>query len=321
MLPRTLGSLALATALAAQTPPCIAFNDATTTVSNAITLTAFSGPNGSAFRFTPATTLVLQAAELFTESAFATSSGYMTLEVWDDDPATSLPGTRLGGGTWQCHQNLGIGWHGANFDSIVIVLAGEDYWLVWREPGGSRVPYEAGGTTLPMARFVGGAWVAQANAQPLKWRGYCSQLDAANVQAIGAGCASAAGAVPAAFTNHDPQLGNANFQFEATGFAPGTIGVAILGADASWVSLPVPGAPANCFVHNQALVLLVVAVGTGNQQAQHAVGAAGHCWLDLPIPLDPLLVGFVLDAQFAGLDPGSSDPLPFVFTNGVRATL
>ena len=83
MLARTLCSLVLATALAAQTPPCIAFNDATTSVSAAITLTGFTGPNVTAYQFTPSGTLALQAIEIFTSSSFSTTSGYMTVELWD----------------------------------------------------------------------------------------------------------------------------------------------------------------------------------------------------------------------------------------------
>jgi hypothetical protein len=302
MLSRLPCSLVLGSALAAQATPCIAFNDTSTSVSAAITLTGFAGPNVTGFRFTPTSALTLQAVEIFTASQFATTSGYMTVEIWDENPATTLPGTRLAGGTWQCHSNLGLGWHGANLDGIAVLQLAQNYWLVWREPGGSRVPYETGGTVMSTARFLNNAWVAQAAAQPLKWRGHCSQLASATAVPVGAGCASSTGSVPAAFTNHDAVQGNADFQFEATGFAPGTIGVAILGTNPFWPSIPVPGTPPNCAVHNEALVLLVVPVGTGNQQAQHTTGAAGHCWLDVPIPADPALTGFTLDAQFAGLD-------------------
>lgn len=320
MLARSLSVLAFAGAVAAQTPPCISLNDASNSVNPAITLSGFTGPNVLGFRFTPATSLILRAAEIFTASPVATTSGYMTLEVWDESPATGLPGTRLCGGTWQAHQNLGLEWHGVNFDGLAVALASTNYWLVWREPGGSRIPYEPGGTTMQVARLSNGAWTP-ASPAALKWRGYCSLLDGVYMQPVGIGCLSSTGALPASFTNHLPLLGNADFQAEATGFSPGTLGIAILGANPAWPSLPIPGAPANCFLHNEALVLIVVPVGTGNQQAQHAVGAAGHCWLDFPLPPNPLLAGFVLDVQFAGLDPGSTDPLPFVFTNGVRVTL
>lgn len=311
----------LAATLGAQTPPCIANNDATLSVSGAITLSGFSGPNVSAFQFTPATTHVLFAAEVFTQSQFATTSGYMSLEIWDEDPSTSLPGARLAGGTWQVHQNLGLEWHGCSFDAPAVVNAATNYWLVWREPGGSRIPYETGGVTMPLARFAAGAWTLQPTPQPLKWRGYCTQLDAANVLPLGTGCASSTGSMPAAFTNHTPTVGNLDFQVDASGFAAGTIGLAIVGANPGWVAIPIPPAPSGCTLHVDPMVVVTVPVGLANQQAQHTTGCAGHCWLDIAIPANPALAGFVLDVQFAGLDAASTAALPFVFTNGVRATI
>lgn len=321
MMPRLLLVAGLAGSLAAQSLPCIANNDLTTSVSTAITLTGFSGPNVSAFRFTPASTLVLRAAELFTSRTITTPSGYMTLEIWDENPATNLPGTRLAGGTWQAQAALGLDWQGASLDQPAVCIASTNYWLVWRDPGGSRVPYETGGVTMPYATFSGGVWVANATPRALKWRGYCSLLDAQNVLPVGQGCPSSTGRIPVTFTNNAPQIGNAAFQFEGTGFAPGSIGLAILGANPSWVGFPIPGAPAGCSLYADPMVVSTVPIGTGNEQAQHAVGCAGHCWIDLPLPNDPLLLGFVLDAQFAGLDAGSIDPLPFVFGNGLRVTL
>jgi hypothetical protein len=318
---RSLAALSCAAALAAQTPPCISLNDATTSVSTAITLAGFTGPNVHAYQFTSPSTLVLRAAELFTARTVAPTSGYMTLEVWDENPATSLPGVRLAGGTWQAQPPLGVTWQGASFDGNAVIAANTNYWLVWREPGGSRIPYETGGVTMPYATFTAAGWVANATPRALKWRGSCSLLDDAGVLPVGDGCMATTGRIPAAFTNHAPSLGNGDFQFEASGFAAGTIALAIVGANAAWVGFPIPGAPTGCFLHADPMVTVVVPVGTGHEQAQHTVGCAGHGWLDLPIPAAPSLVGFVLDAQFAALDLASTDPLPFVFTNGVRVTL
>ena len=316
-----LAPVLLSVAAVAQTPPCIANNDATTTVGTSITAFGFGGPGGLAYRFTPTTSLVLAAAKLFTGNVALTNQGAMTLEVWDENVVTGLPGTRLVGGTWQVQNSLGVGWQGASFDGLAPVNAGVNYWLVWREPGGSRLPYEAGGTTVPVARLVGGNWVLQAAQQPLKWRGFCSLPDEAGTVTLGFGCAASTGRIPSSFTNHAPTIGNANFQFEASGFAAGTLGLAVLGANPGWASFPIPGAPVGCEIHVEPVVVNVVPVGTGNQQAGHGVGTNGHCWQDLAIPANPSLVGAVVDAQFAGLDVGSVDPLPFVFTNGVRITL
>lgn len=312
----------LAGSLAAQTPPCISLNDATNSVGTSITAFGFAGPGVNAYQFTPTTSLVLWAAEIYTAStASTTPRGYQTLEIWDNS-LLFLPQTRLGGGTWQNQGTnpLTPAWQGANFDAPVTLAANQTYWLVWRESGGNLLPYEPGGTQAVWARFSGGNWLLQATGQSIKWRGHCGLLDDPGVTNVGGGCPATTGSIPSAFTNTPPAVGNAFFQFEASGFAAGTIGLAILGSNPSWVPVPLPIAP-GCTVNADPQVVATVPVGTGNQQAVHTVGCAGHCWFDVPLPNDPLLLGFVLDAQFAGLDAASTAPLPFVFTNGVRVTL
>lgn len=306
-------------ALAAQSVPCVSANDATNTVGTSLSGYPFSGPNVVAYRITSPNAVVLRAAQVYTASTLS-ASGYMTLEVYDET-AAGLPGTRLAGGTFQTSSALGLGWWGASFDGFALLQPATNYWLVWREPGASRLPYEAGGVTTTFARFTGGNWVVQASLQPLKWRGFCAPLDGQGRAPIGNACASSAGNFPAAFANYAPAVGNANFQFEATGFAAGGIALAVLGANPGWTPFPVPGAPAGCDLNADPTVVVTVPVGTGNQQASHTVGAAGHCYFDLPIPANPALVGFAIDAQFAGLDAGAVASLPFVFTNALRATI
>ena len=321
MLLRSIAcSLFVSCAFVAAQTPCISLNDATAIVGTAITATSFAGPSTFAYRFTPASSQLLMAAEIFTSNALATSGGYQTLEIWDEG-ANGLPNARLGGGTWQSQATLPLGWHGANFDQLVQLQGATNYWLVWREGGSNRLPYEPGGTTVPFARLLGGNWVLQAAQQPVKWRGYCSQLDGPGVTTIGFGCASTTPSFPAVFTNHAPTIGNANFRFEATGLPPGGLGLVAFGVDPSWVSIPLPGAPSGCQLNVDPLVLVGVAIGSGNQQVSHANGASGHAWVALPLPNDPALVGVVVGAQFAALDVGSVDPLPFVFSNGLRITL
>jgi hypothetical protein len=321
MRTRSLLALLLGPALLAQTPPCASLNDANTSVGTTITAFGFGGPGVYAWQFTPANALVLQAAELFTNSTpFASPRGYMTLEIWDTN-LIMLPQSRLGGGTWQNQPNPAPSWQGASFDTVVVLNANQTYWLVWRESGGNRLPYEPGGVTATTAKFVSGNWVLQAISEAPKWRAYCSLLDDANVLPVGSGCLSSLGFVPAEFTNNAPAIGNLDFQFEGTGFPPGSIGLAVLGTNAAWVSIPIPGTPVGCLLHTDPLVTATVLVGTGNQQALHTVGASGHVWVDLPIPLIPTLAGTVIGSQFAILDPGSTDPLPFVFSNGLRITL
>ncbi|MFY9343516.1 MAG: hypothetical protein WAT39_13550 [Planctomycetota bacterium] len=313
--------LAIAGVAAAQTPPCISLNDATTTVGTSTTAFGFSGPGVRAWQFIPSVPLVLQAAEIFTSSLAATTPrGYQTLEIWDSN-LIFLPGTRLAGGTWQNQPNLGLAWQGASFDQVAVLNASQTYWLVWRESGGNRLPYEPGGTLAVAATFSGGTWVLQAAGQAIKWRGYCSLLDDLGVAPVGSGCLSSANRIPAEFTNNAPTIGNADFQLEGTGFPPGSIGLAALGVNPAWISIPIPGTPPGCLLHTDPLVTVTVFVGTGNEQALHSVGASGHVFLDSPVPANPGLVGVQIISQFAVLDLPQPVPLPFVLSNGLRVTL
>ncbi|HEX5053984.1 MAG TPA: hypothetical protein VFZ65_19555 [Planctomycetota bacterium] len=321
LLPLTIALLG--SVLAAQTPPCISLNDGNNNVGTAITAFGFGGPGVIAYQFTPTTSLVLQAAEIYTASTpFSSPRGYMTLEIWDTN-LIFLPQTRLGGGTWQNQPTtpLAPAWQGASFDQFVPLASGQTYWLVWRESGGNVYPYEPGGMVTPTARLSGGNWVLQAASQPIKWRGYCSLLDRANVVPIGLGCLTSQSKLPSEFTNNDPSIGNADFQIEATGFPAGSIGLAVLGTNAAWVSIPIPGAPAGCNLHTDPLLTATVFVGTGNEQAVHTTGASGHTWFDFPVPASPALAGTIIGSQFAVFDAALPDPLPFVFSNGLRFTL
>jgi hypothetical protein len=296
-----------ATVLAAQTPPCTSLNDATTSVSSVFTAI---GGAGRAYQISVSTSLVLYAAEIFTES---TSPGYQSLAIYDY--SGSAPDDRLGGGAWQNQPNLGLAWQGTSFDVPVALHPGWLYWLVWGESGGNRLPYEPGGVTtphaLPSGPFPG--WAIQANPEAIKWRGYCSYLGDANVTPIGLPCQDGTFLWPPAFTNNAPQLGNADFQIEATSFFGGSIGLILLGVNPSWVGVPVPGT-FGCVLHVDPLVTHIVQpVGGGN----------GNIAFDLPIPADPLLLGITIDSQFAVYYSGlvSTLPMPFVFTNGLRITL
>ncbi|HEU4420736.1 MAG TPA: hypothetical protein VFT55_17490, partial [Planctomycetota bacterium] len=243
--------------LSAQTPPCISLNDANTNVGTAITAFGFGGPGVYAWQFTPSTTLVLMGAQIFTNSTpFGSPRGYMTLEIWDTN-FIFLPLSRLGGGTWQNQPTNVPFWQGANFDQRVILNATQTYWLVWRESGGNRLPYEPGGAATTTAMFSGGTWVTQPTSAAPKWRAFCSLLDDAYVTPIGLGCTSSLGPMPSEFTNHAPSLGNGLFQFEGTGFPAGSLGLAVLGTDPSWVSIPIPVTP-GCDLHTDVLVTATV---------------------------------------------------------------
>lgn len=321
MLPRLVFVPLVAAGLAAQTPPCISLNDGNNNVGTTTTAFGFGGPGVIGYQFTTSTPLVLFAAEIYTRStAFVSPQGYQSLEIWDTN-FIFTPLSRLGGGTWQNQPAIGVAWQGCDFDQPVTLQPGQTYWLVWRESGGNLLPYEPGGVPTTTVRLQSGTWVTQPTSEAIKWRGYCSLLDDVSVTPIGSGCASSLGAIPAMFTNNAPTIGNALFQLEGTGFPPGSIGLALLGTDPTWVSLPVPGAPLGCELHTDVMATATVFVGTGNQQALHSVGASGHCWIDIPIPATPSLAGTVIGSQFAVFDGALPDPLPFVFSNGLRFTL
>lgn len=319
MLRSLVAVLSTAALLLAQTPPCLSLNDQTNTVTANITAAGFSGFNSVAYQFTPAASTVVFAGHLYTGNV-AFTPGFYSLEVWDDN-GSGLPGTRLGGGTWQMAPGLLVSWQGANFDAVVALNQGQNYWLVWNEPGGSRLPYEPGGVTMPYARKVGANWVAQATPQPVKWRLFCNYLDGVNVTSNGSPCASASNRLGTAFTNETPNVGNAAFKIEGTGFGPGALAVFVVGWDPLFTSSPLPGFPAGCSQNTDALVSTIGFTGTGTVRSNLTVGASGHVTYPFAIPADPGLVGSFFAAQIACIDAANTAPIPFVTSNAVRFTL
>lgn len=310
--------LCLAAVVTAQTPACLSLNDLNTTVSGAITSYGFAGPNTFAYQITPAASTVAFAAQLFTGNT-TIAPGFMTLEIWDENPVTSLPGTRIGGGTWQIAPGLGIGWQGANLDQVVPLNQGTNYWLVWIEPGFSTPATEPGGVTpVPYATRSGTNWTLQVSQQAVKARVFCSYLDGANVATYGSACTGSAGRIGTAFTNEQPANGNAAFKIEGTGFAAGTLALLVVGWDPLFVSQPIGGLPLGCDQHTDVLATRFGLAGTGNVRANTTVGASGHVTFSFPIPSDPGLFGSFFGTQIAGYDVGNAAPIPFVTSNAVR---
>lgn len=309
-------SLALATTpLVAQTPPCASMNDATNAVSNAITSSGFSGPNVWAWQYTPSQNLTVAAATMFTTNNFVAQS--LGLEIWSDDPATSLPKARLGGGFWKIAKTTVNSWQGTNMDKPVALASGTSYWIVWNDPGFSTVPTDPAGTTLPFARQSGTTWTS-ATATALKFRLYCSQLDQQGVTVKGAACFNTAG-LGTAFVNQAPTIGNGAFMVEGTGFPALASGLLLLGAIPSWPSLPIPGADPTCLVHTD--ILLTVSGTAGNGNVRNAAGATGQFTFGIPIPADPALVGGVVSTQIGAVDTASTFPLKIVTSNALLLTL
>ncbi|MCA8951001.1 MAG: hypothetical protein KDE27_15965 [Planctomycetes bacterium] len=315
--PTLLALLAPAVPLAAQTPPCLAANDATSVASGAITSYGFAGENSFAWQVTPAAGLVVQAARVFTANTTLTGDRFMALELRDDQGGA--PGARLGGGAWQISNARPAAWQGCNLDQLVVLQPNVPVWLVWIEPGFSQPMTEPGGlTTLPYQTRSGtGSWTAQTPNAP-KFRLYCSQLDDVGSVPHGLGCPLSTGWFPTAFTNEAPQLGNTDFFFETSGNPAGAAVFAVLGWDPNFTSTAVTGLPPSCLQHTDALAAVLLAAGTGNTRGPTF---AGHAALAFPIPNDPSLSGVFFAMQAAAFDAGAASPLPFGTSNAHRITL
>ncbi|MCA8966129.1 MAG: hypothetical protein H6838_13315 [Planctomycetes bacterium] len=305
----------LAGMLGAQTPPCFSTNDLSTSVSNAIYSYSSAAPNTYAWQITPASSLAIQGLEVFTGNNYTSQVGtYMTLEIWDENASTGTPGTRLAGGTWIIDPT--IGWQGASLDSVALLTANTNYWVVFTEPGWSTPPIEPGGAALTSMRLSGGAWAA-AGTTALKSRLYCGLLDQANVVPFGTLCASSSNSIGTMFTNQPPTVGNAAFRVEGTGFAPGSVAFLVIGMIPQFPSIPIPGT-ASCFQSTDAMFTVVGTTGTGNVRA---ATASGHTSFGIPLPSSPAFQGFYFAPQLAVLDPGSAASIPFVTSNALQLTV
>lgn len=308
-------SLCLALPALAQTPPCDALNDINNSVGGAITAYGFAGPGVRGWQHTPGATLVVFGVRLFTGNTGLTGDRYMTVEIWDD--AGGLPGTRLAGGTWKIAAGLGDSWQGANLDLPVTMIQNTPYWIVWREPGFSTIPVEPSANTLPSATLSGTVWTL-GPVGALKFRLFCFYLDDVGVLQNGGPCPGATGRFGTLFTNQVPQVGNQDFQLEASGFPSNALSLLVLGILPNWPSVPIPGLPAGCLLHNDDAGIAIGFTGTSNERGPTA---AGHVPFPLPLPPNASLTGAYLAAQVASLDAGLAAPLPFAVSNGLRITL
>ncbi len=310
-------SALLAATVPAQSPPCLAENDQTTSASNAITAFGFGGQNSFAWQITPTSTLVVLAARVFTENTTLTGDRFMAVEIWDDQNAA--PGTRLAGGGWRIDNNRPESWQGANLDQPIVLTQGVPVWLVWVEPGFSQPMTEPGGATqLPhQTRSGTGAWTPRSASAP-KFRLFCNYLDDVNSAPAGSGCPLSTNRIPTAYTNEAPQIGNGDFLFESSGTPAGGAVFAVIGVNPNFPATPVLGLPAGCDQLTDAVASLLLFAGNGDTRGPDF---AGHAELDFPIPNNPGLVGAFFAVQFAPIDPGATAPLPFGTSNAHRITL
>lgn len=313
-LASALFALCVSASIGAQTQPCVSINAATNNVVGAITGRSFAGPGQWAWRYTPTKTEIVRGMRFFTNNNFAAS--FMSVEVWDQDAVTQLPGKRIAGGTWQVPKSSTPKFQGANFDRAVVMSANTSYWLTWVEVGWSQVPFQGSGTLLQSTRRTTTGWVL-GTMQAAKIELYCQPLDSARTTSFGTSCANAAGGTPSTFTNEASSIGNLDFRVEASGFPVGVPAVFILGTNANFRSLPISTA-AGCSLNADTAILVPTATGSGNVRAS---SADGHTALPLPIPNQARLRGTFLAVQAAAFDPQSTKPLQFVFTNAMRITI
>lgn len=303
----------------AQTPPCFALNDTTTTVAGGITAFGFAGPDSHAWQFTPASSNVVLGMRIFTNLAAPISGTtyFSSLEIWSD--AGGLPGTRMGAGAWRLFQHPTNGWQGANLDHVVVMNAGTPYWLVWVEPGGLQVPTEPGGpNVLPGARRTGsGAWSASVSEAP-KLRLYCSNLDDVYTLSVGPACSGSTGAAGTCHTNEQPQIGNAAFNVEGTGFLPNTLTILIVGVVGGFPTFPLAGLPPGCNQSTDVIGSVSGFTGTGGARGPTY---AGNVLYPFGLPNNPALLFLYLNTQIAGLDLATGAALPFTTSNALQMTL
>ncbi|MCB9880523.1 MAG: hypothetical protein H6832_14175 [Planctomycetes bacterium] len=300
----------------AQTTPCASLNDSNTNVANFISSRNLSRPNSWGWRYVPAATQIARGLRIFTNNSFTT--GFMQLEIWDEDTTTMMPGKRIATGTFYAPKSATADWVGTNFDKQVLMQNGKSYWFVWVEIGWATFPTEPGGTSMPAAAVWNGTAWQTATTDQLKFRLYCSMIDTKGAAAFGTPCAGASGSIGTAFTNLTPNIGNADYRIEGTGLPSGAPTAIILGAIANFPSVPFGGVAPGCSLNTDIVVTIGAATGMGDVRAS---AAAGHLFLPLGIPNNPSLVGAYIGVQFATFDAQSANALKYVFTNAVRTTV
>lgn len=301
--------------LGAQTAPCFSMNDANNTVSNLIYSSSFAGPNVNAWQITPAAPLVVQSLRILTGNNYPSTGPSMSLAIWDENPATSLPGTRLGTGSWATVRPNH--WQGCNLDAVVAMQPSTNYWIVFTEPGWSTVPIEPNGIPMNQARLSSGVWTS-ASTGALKLRLYCGLLDDLDLTPSGSACNAAAGGAGTVFTNDTPMLGNTSFYVEGSGFPGNTLALLLLGLNPNWVSFPLPGGDPSCMLSTDPLTVITGFTGIGDVRAATTLG---HVPYPLGIPNINSLVGLNVIVQIAALDPASTYGVPLMTSNALRITV
>lgn len=308
--------------ISAQTPPCIGLNDATNTASTAVSFVSTNGSsNRRAWRYTPSTTVTVASGTLYTNTvATASTSYHMSLEIWSDDPTTSKPLQRLVGTTWSLKNPvIGQRWQGGNFDNTVTMNAGTTYWICWIEPGGSTVAQQSTATATfttnaaTSTTLAGAAWTVATTLSAPKVRLYCNKLEGVTLLNIGDGCAGSNGSVGTLFAQTETQNGNTNFTLEGFGFVPNAPAILVIGFTSAFSPINI-GTPGCNLYSDFAFIIEGATTGTGDWRSPTY---AGHVKYQIPIPLDPALVGLYVTAQLGVIDTALTTGVPVVMSNGI----
>ena len=314
------GVVLSATAMA-QTLPCVALNDTTTSSLTAVSFVNLNGSsNRRAWRYTPPSTVTVSAGTLYTTpSPTSTQANFMSLEIWSDDPVTGKPLARLVGTTWSLkNPPTGARWQGGNFDNTLTMTAGTTHWLCWIEPGGSFIAQQSTATATfttnaaTSTTAVGSIWAVSASLSAPKVRLYCNKLEGVTLLNIGDGCAGSLNTVGTLFAQTETQLGNTNFTLEGFGFVPNAPAILAIGFTPNFPAINI-GTP-GCNLYTD-LGVIVEGFNTGVGDWRSTT-FAGHVKYHIPLPLDPLLQGLYVTAQLAVIDvalPG----VPLSMSNAV----
>jgi len=248
-----------------------------------------------AFRFTATATTDLTAAQVFTGNQ---TPAPHSVEIRTRDAGTGLPSALIGqAGTWQSTHVRG--WQGALFAQPAPVVAGDDYFLVWRVAG-MFPQHSVSADTEPANVLVetrysdGNTWHAVAQT-PGKFRLYGVSSVAIGTNTLyGAGKAGQYG-VPTIGLQGWPALGNP-VDVSLDNAARNVLALLIVG-------FPIPtGAPLgflDLYVTPEILTLFVTKT--------HTNPLSGGISATLSVPNDPTWHALPLSFQWAVLDPLAVD--------------
>lgn len=246
-----------------------------------------------AFRFTAAATTTLTAAQVFTGNQ---TPAPHSVEIRTRNAGTGLPDALLGqSGTWtSIHARC---WQGAEFAQPAAVVAGQDYFLVWRVQGmfpQHSVSADSEPTNVPVeAHYSDGASWFGSGMVPGKFRLFVPHAAGA-ISYFGTGKPGQYGTPTLGVTGW-PSV-NSPIDVWLDGAARNVLAVLVLGT-------PIPsGVPlgwVDLYVTPDVLLAFVT-----KTQTSPLVGCACH---SLHVPDDPAWQGFPLAFQWGVFDPAAAD--------------